>query len=62
MVGILYLKMAKLLFYLDEVKQASVYLRNSFDILKITHGISNEIFKNEIYPLMENLAVLNRCK
>lgn len=50
--GLLYLKMGKLLLYLEDDAQALDYLQKAREILKITHGTSSTIFK-QLMPLLQ---------
>lgn len=57
LVGLLYLKLSKVYLLFNEQKTAQSYLKKGFEILKITHGIESSLFRNEIKPLIEQLAV-----
>ncbi|XP_022919732.1 uncharacterized protein [Onthophagus taurus] len=56
LLGLLYMKLAKICALLNEDLTAIDFLRKAFNILKITHGIQSKLFRNEIKPLMEQLS------
>lgn len=52
LLGYLYLKVGKILVFEGNDSLAMKYLKNAFEVLKITHGTSNSIFK-ELMPLLQ---------
>ncbi|XP_050506253.1 histone-lysine N-methyltransferase SMYD3 isoform X1 [Diabrotica virgifera virgifera] len=59
MVGLLHLKLAKLLLHQDCSEDALDHLKKAKDILKITHGMSSSIFKEHILPLYQDIMLEN---
>ncbi|KAF5279535.1 hypothetical protein FQR65_LT03357 [Abscondita terminalis] len=53
LLGLLYLKLAKILSFQGDVNEAKKNLKESCNILKITHGESSNLYKNEIIPLIQ---------
>lgn len=53
LLGILYLKLAKLLFLKeDKDDEALGYLKEASRILSITHGMESQLVRNELLPLL----------
>uniref|UniRef100_A0A6P7GVB7 Histone-lysine N-methyltransferase SMYD3-like n=1 Tax=Diabrotica virgifera virgifera TaxID=50390 RepID=A0A6P7GVB7_DIAVI len=59
MVGLLHLKLTKLLLHQDCSEDALDHLKKAKDILKITHGMSSSIFKEHILPLYQDIMLEN---
>ncbi|XP_074028951.1 SET and MYND domain containing, class 3 isoform X3 [Leptinotarsa decemlineata] len=57
MTGLLHLKLAKLLLYQDERKQALDHLRKAKEILEITHGLKSSLFKEHLIPLLTQASI-----
>ncbi|KAK4881149.1 hypothetical protein RN001_004468 [Aquatica leii] len=53
LLGLLYLKLAKILAFQGDLVSARKYLRESCTILEITHGDNSNLYKNEILPLIQ---------
>lgn len=53
LLGYLYLKVGKILVFEGNDSVAMKYLKNAFEVLKITHGTSNPIFKELMLLLQQ---------
>ncbi|XP_017770088.1 PREDICTED: histone-lysine N-methyltransferase SMYD3 isoform X2 [Nicrophorus vespilloides] len=53
LLGLLYLKLGKILVYQEECRQALVHLKKAKDVLSITHGSTSKLFRNELIPLLQ---------
>lgn len=54
LVGVLLLKMGKLLDFLEQLDLAEDYLRDAEKILKVTHGETSELYRDSLMPLLMN--------
>lgn len=45
--------MGKLLIYLENDALALEYLKKASEVIKITHGTSSTLYKEELMPLMQ---------
>lgn len=52
LLGILYMKVGKINLYLDNITNASKWLREAESILKITHGESHSLYKEQLIPIL----------
>lgn len=52
LVGVLCLKVGKILDYLGQSNEAEDFLRDAERILKVTHGEGSEIYKESLMPLL----------
>ncbi|XP_072385972.1 histone-lysine N-methyltransferase SMYD3 isoform X2 [Diabrotica undecimpunctata] len=59
MIGLLHLKLAKLLLHQDCCADALSHLKKAKDILKITHGMCSSIFKEHLLPLYQDIMIEN---
>ncbi|XP_049821689.1 histone-lysine N-methyltransferase SMYD3 [Aethina tumida] len=50
--GLLHLKLGKILLYHNDITNAKKHLNEASHILKITHGITSSIYKEEVMPLL----------
>ncbi|XP_065157906.1 histone-lysine N-methyltransferase SMYD3-like isoform X1 [Atheta coriaria] len=53
LLGLLYLKLGKILVYKAKCNDALQYLKLAFDNLKLTHGDTSRLFRDELLPLMQ---------
>lgn len=53
--GLLYLKLAKIFMYEENITEGRYYLEQAYNILKITHGVKSDLFKRELMPLLDSL-------
>lgn len=57
LMGLLNLKLGKILLYKQETKKSLEYLKEAYRILKITHGETSPIFRKELRPLLEQATI-----
>lgn len=59
--GLLHLKLGKILLFEEQDHLALEHLTKAYQILKITHGVSSTLFKEELGPLLQQarMAVTN---
>ncbi|CAG9857676.1 unnamed protein product [Phyllotreta striolata] len=60
MTGLLRLKLAKLLHYQNDAKEAMKHLRIAKDILAITHGTTSSLFREHVFPLLQDVMLENK--
>lgn len=53
MLGLLYLKIGKILVYQNKSKEAMTYLQPAADILHVTHGMSHPLCRVQLDPLLK---------
>ncbi|KAB0800288.1 hypothetical protein PPYR_06028 [Photinus pyralis] len=54
LLGILYLKLAKILIYQENIQDGKQYLHNACKIIKITHGEDSNLYRSEIASLIQD--------
>ncbi|KAF5299334.1 hypothetical protein FQA39_LY02507 [Lamprigera yunnana] len=54
LLGLVYLKLAKILVYQEDLLEGRKYLKEAYHILKITHGEDSSLYKNEVIPLVQD--------
>ncbi|KAL3280383.1 hypothetical protein HHI36_017870 [Cryptolaemus montrouzieri] len=50
--GLLHLKLGKILSYLEDTNEGRNQVKLAYEILKVTHGVQSEIFREQLMPLL----------
>ncbi|XP_045460738.1 histone-lysine N-methyltransferase SMYD3 [Harmonia axyridis] len=54
--GLLHLKLAKILVYLNRLDEGKDQLKKAYEILKVTHGVQSGVFREELLPLLQQYS------
>lgn len=57
LMGLLYMKMGKILLYKNKTTTSLEYLKEAGNVLAITHGKSHPLYKNTLYPLLQQATM-----
>lgn len=52
LIGLLYMKIGKMLLYLDNVREANKYLTDSLAVIRVTHGENHPLYTEHLVQLL----------